>query len=161
MKDFLLLDKTQKILQGWNPGTIDVHERICKALLAQIKITPRDAGYWGPISQLSKVFSYHCDLIESGGQISSSSYIRERFSDTRLALGYVTSQRRKSADDDHAISNGITEKTPADEGLPSDHNSNNAKKSSRLGILFRGLRSNRSKGRAKKLRSVSSHSGHI
>lgn len=160
VKDFLLLGKTQKILQGWNPGSHDVHESICKALLAQIKITPRDAGYWGPISQLSNVLSYHCGLIKSGGGMSSSSYLRARFSDTKLALGYAKFQGRISTGVDHAISRGFTEGAQADQRFLSDHTSNSDKSLNRPGKISKGPHFHYLKGRVMKLRFASSHGDH-
>lgn len=140
VRDFLLLDKTKNILLQWSPCTIDVHECICKALLAQVKITPMDAEYLGPVSQLSSIFSRHCDLLELSGQTQCSLNVRGSFNDVSLALGYARPQRRKHPTDDHKTARGSPGKIEDDEGARSSHNSNDVEKSGRLEELLKKLR---------------------
>jgi hypothetical protein len=147
VRDFLLLNETKKILQQWSPCTIDVNECICKALLAQVKITPMDAEYLGPVSQLSKVFSRHCDLLELSGQTQCSSNVRGSFNDVSLALGYARPQRRMHPTDDHKTARDSTGSIQDDEGARSTHNSNNVEKYGRLEKLLKKLRLRQSRKR--------------
>ncbi|KUI60019.1 hypothetical protein VP1G_11177 [Cytospora mali] len=143
VRDFLLLEKTQTILHQWISSTFDVHERICEALLAQVKITPNDAEYWGPVSQLYTTFSHHCDLINSDEQKSSTSKLRESFNNVMLTLGYVRFQKRMWTDDDGADSYGFIGSTRIqdDEGPLglSESNPKRVKSFSRVEKLFAKL----------------------
>ncbi|KUI67907.1 hypothetical protein VM1G_02743 [Cytospora mali] len=147
VRDFLLLEKTQKFLHQWISSTFDVHERICEALLAQVKITPNDAEYWGPVSQLYTTFNNHCDLIKLDAQKYSVSKLRESFNKVMLTLGYVRSQQRMRTDDDRAVSYGSVGSTCAqdDEGSLglSGCNSKRVKSFSRVEKLFAKLRPTR------------------
>jgi hypothetical protein len=74
VRDFLLLEDTQKILQKWYSPTFDTHESICQGLLAIIKISPLDREYWGdggPVSRLRNFFYHHARTLPSQNRGSS------------------------------------------------------------------------------------------
>ncbi|ROW11192.1 hypothetical protein VMCG_01135 [Cytospora schulzeri] len=150
VRDFLLNDKTQTILRQWNSGIVNIHERICKALLAQIKITPNDAEYWGPVSRLHSVFSHHCDLMEMDSQMPSSLSLRASFNDVRSTLGYGKFQGTVVTDDDPATLRGSTKSIREDGCALSDHGTNYCTPG-RLEKLLRGFRPRRPKRRVKEL----------
>ncbi|KAJ4176077.1 hypothetical protein NW767_015565 [Fusarium falciforme] len=74
VRDFLLLDDTQRILQRWYSPAFDPHESICRALLADIKVAPVGREYWGgggPVSRLCDLFYHHAHILASRNWVSS------------------------------------------------------------------------------------------
>lgn len=62
VRDFLMLKDTRRLLERWCSPQFEPHEAVCKALLAQIKISPDDNEYWTmgrPVQKLYSSFMWH------------------------------------------------------------------------------------------------------
>lgn len=59
VRDYLELPGTEILIRRWIPRDFDPHEAICKALFCQVKTSPCEPEYFGPISRLQSIFLYH------------------------------------------------------------------------------------------------------
>ncbi|KAK8075657.1 hypothetical protein PG997_010320 [Apiospora hydei] len=91
VRDFLLLDETQDILRRWYSPAFNPHECICRAALAQIKISPEEPEYWAanhsPIAQLRRLFDHHCSILKAQGQRHSCQAMRQSLGETFALRG--------------------------------------------------------------------------
>jgi hypothetical protein len=71
VREYLMLDATKIILQDWRSVGFDSHGTICKMLLAQVKISPREREYSASVSRLEEKFCEHYRMISSSGEISN------------------------------------------------------------------------------------------
>ncbi|KAK7914010.1 hypothetical protein PG985_011713 [Apiospora marii] len=88
VRDFLLLGETQEILRRWHSASFNPHECICRAVLAQIKISSEEPRYWvedSPVSQLYTLFDRHSKLLQAQGQDRHVDILRQSLRET-LAL---------------------------------------------------------------------------
>lgn len=93
VRDFLQLGETKKILRGWLPTPYDPNEEICKSLLAQFKITPRNHEYWaefGPVDRPCGLLRYHFTFLEVG---TTELYTSSRIARLSRSVALVLYQR--------------------------------------------------------------------
>jgi hypothetical protein len=114
VRDFLLLDDTQKILLRWHSSTFDPHESICRALLAVIKIAPEEREYWGvgqPISRLCDLFYHHARILASRHQVSSVFELRKSLGAVLALRGAMSLSKNEAFHDDKPLVGQASEST--------------------------------------------------